>query len=41
MLRGDISKYTGKQKRKAAKIEQGYVVKGFLNRRLNVMHGPL
>ncbi|NGZ94529.1 MAG: plasmid stabilization protein [Nitrospira sp. WS110] len=28
MPRGDKSKYTGKQKRKAAKIEQGYRRKG-------------
>lgn len=41
MLRGDKSKYMGKQKRKTAKIEEGYVVNDFLNRRLNVMHGPL
>lgn len=41
MLREDNSKYMGKQKRKATKIEESYVVKDFLNRRLNVMHGPL
>lgn len=28
MPRGDKSKYTGKQKRKAAKIEEGYKQKG-------------